>query len=78
MSCVRVYNLNIILINILIYHKCPTCSGEPTPASSERTAASAGDADAKSVSSVSTTCSSAGSASERTEKSSALPRPDEH
>lgn len=28
-------------INILIYHKCPTCSGGPIPASSERTAVSA-------------------------------------
>lgn len=61
----------VILINIIYFTtECPTCSGEPTLVNSERTAASAEDADAKSVLSANTIFCSAGNASERTERSS--------
>ncbi len=39
----------IIIINILIYHKCLTYSGELTLVNSERIVANAEDASAKSV-----------------------------
>lgn len=68
----------LIKINILIYHKCQTCSGEPTLVNSERTVANAEDASAKSVSCVNTTSFSAENASDKMQRSSASPKLDEY
>ncbi len=71
------FNLIIIIINILIYHKCPTYSGELTLVNSERTVASAEDASVKLVWSVNTTFCFAENASGRTETLLDLPKLDE-
>ena len=69
--------LLILINNIYFTTQCPTYSGEPTLVNSERTAASAEDASAKSVLFASTISYSAGNASERMERSLDSPGLDE-